>query len=327
MITACMQTVHSQDDTADVDMIDPGVALAHLTAADLAETAAGQVRRQAVRDAHAAGAPVTEIAATLGIKNRVGLYQMIDEHPNPAGTPAPTPAVFVRGAGVDSGTWTAVTSALHGRGWVVVRDRTQAWHLARGRVPVVLVDISQQRPTVGRVKARYNDAQEPELPLTGVHTVVDHADPDRIALAVIEHLQDPRGRPAAATPPAPSAARTLEGEGPTKKRSIVVPDQLWEQAKNAVASVQASTLQALVADALIQTVAAIELEHHAGRPLPAVERLPTGPRTRRAVTTPAAPRQIVLPESIWARARAVVAAGYVASLPALLSQALQQKLG
>lgn len=327
MTNLCMQTVHSQYDAADLDVIDPRLVLAHLAVADSVETTAQQVRRQAVRDAHTAGAPITEIAATLGIRNRVGLYQMIDEQPGPAEAPALTPAVFVRGPGVDSATWAALTAALHGRGWMVVRDRTQAWHLARGRVPVVLVDISQDQPVVGRVRARYNDAQEPELPLAGGRTVLESADLDQVALAVIEHLQDPRNLPVSPPrqPPAPRPSADLKAEDETK-RSIFVSDQLWSRAKAAVTAGHAPTLHTLVTSALARTLTGLEDEHHSGRVFPSVNRLPTGPKTFHTKSAPGKARQISLPESIWDRARAVVAAGHAASLPALLTHALQQHL-
>lgn len=71
----------------------------------------------------------------------------------------------------------------------MVRDRTQAWPLARGRVPVVLVDISNDEPQVGLVKARYSDDKQTlELPLAGEANEVPSLDFDAVALAVMDQL-------------------------------------------------------------------------------------------------------------------------------------------
>ena len=224
MRTECMPAVHFGDDAGYLDVIDPAWCLTIWPPRPrLRRPCSRFVAKQfAMRTA---GAPITEIAAVLGIKNRVGLYQMIDEQPGQATAPVLTPVVFVRGPGVDSATWAAVTAALQRRGWMVVRDRTQAWHLARGRVPVVLVDISHDQPVVGRVRARYNDAKEPELPLAGGRTVLDSLDRDQVALAVIEHLRDTRDLPSTPPPrPRPPATRLaaadLETQAQTKRSRL-----------------------------------------------------------------------------------------------------------
>ncbi len=328
--TTCMKTVHLPDEPTRIDMTTPHRALAHLAITDRDAEVGQRIRRQAVRDAKAAGALVTEIAATLGTKNRNGLYQMLDETVG-EDVPAPqlTPAIFIRGAGVSPPVWSLVTAAMQARGWLVVRDRTQAWHLARGRVPVVMVDLSHAHPSVGRVRARYNDAQEPELPLAGDRTVLDSLDPNQLALAVIDHLT-PQDQPVAAVPrteaqsSVPAAASTAGG-GEVRKRSIPIPDALWDQGKAAVDAGAAGTLQELVGVALDETMSAIEHGHNEGRPFPAVARLSTGPRSFHEPTSGKA-RQITLPEASWARARAIVAAGYATSLPALFTRALLTKV-
>lgn len=328
-INTCMKTVHLPDERARIDMTTPRRALTHLAVADRDAEAGQRIRRQAVRDAKAAGALVTEIAATLGTKNRNGLYEMLDETVGDD-VPAPqlTPGVFIRGAGVSAPIWSLVTAAMQARGWLVVRDRMQAWHLARGRVPVVMVDLSHAHPSVGRIRARYNDAQEPELPLAGDRTVLDSLDPDQLALAVIDHLT-PKDQPVTPVPrpeaqsSVPAAAST-EGGGEVRKRSIPIPDALWDQSKAAADAGAAGTLQELVEVALDETISAIEHKHNEGRPFPSVARLSTGPRSFHEPTSGKA-RQITLPEASWARARAIVAAGYATSLPALFARALLAK--
>ena len=317
-------------------MTEPQTALTYLARTDAAENAARQHRRQAVRDARTAGALVTEIAATLGIRNRNGLYSILEEKADKAGPiPQPTPVVFIRGAGVGSATWAQITTAMQARGWIVIRDRTQAWHLARARVPVVMIDISSTRPTVGRVRARYTDAHDQALPLADDRVVLDSLDPDQLALAVIEHLDDPKN-PAEDMPPAaeasPEAATkpsqtTSDAESSSddtvglKKRSIVLPDTVWDRTK-AVAYGKRINLHQLIADALNTTMTKIEHQFNGGRSFPSVDRLPTGPRAFHEPRTAGKPRQISLPEQSWARARAIVGAGHALSLPALLNRSL-----
>ena len=107
-----------------------------------------------------------------------------------------------------------------------VRDRRQAWNLARAGTPVVLVDFSagSREVTVGRVKARWKttattrplaqllphaererltaegatwlntpvttEDRHPELPLTDPDTTIglQSIDPDELARAVITQL-------------------------------------------------------------------------------------------------------------------------------------------
>lgn len=118
---------------------------------------AAAVHDQAIRDAKAAGHPVTQIAGTLGVTNRMRLYAVIDKPDEPARPVTPTPVVFLRGVGAPESTWARVETAMLRRGFAVVKDRQQAWHLARGGVPVVLVDFSADRPTAtaSLVKAKW----------------------------------------------------------------------------------------------------------------------------------------------------------------------------
>jgi len=121
------------------------------------------------------------------------------------------------------------------------------------------------------------------------------------------------------------AAASTGGGGEVRKRSIPIPDALWDQGKAAVDAGVAGTLQELVGMALDETMSAIEQEHNEGRPFPAVARLSTGPRSFHEPTSGKV-RQITLPEASWARARAIVAAGYATSLPALFARALLTKV-
>lgn len=309
------------------------LVLDHLTAADAAAQASQELRRQAMRDAHAAGASVVAIATTLGVRNRAGVYQALERPAPSPPPPAPAPFVYIRGSGASAEVWRAITNSMHARGWSVIRDRTQAWHLARGRIPVVMVDISHQKPTVGRVRARYGEGGETELPVAGSRTILDEFDPDEIALAVIEHLRG-SGQPAGIEPASSAAAddtadlvaaalRAIERD-PTTTRSIALPDTVWDQVKESAGTRQA---RSLVIAAVIEKVLQLEFKHNAGQPFPRVERLPTGPKPldhRRASV--GRKRQIQLPDEVWSRARGVVAAGHAASLPDLIESALRAKV-
>lgn len=89
--------------------------------------------------------------------------------------PHHTPVVYLRGAGMPAAVWQRLIAEVTSRGWLHVTGRTQAFHLARGGVPVVLCDFSRDndatdgpwygydmKVTVGRVRARYG--QEPTGP-------------------------------------------------------------------------------------------------------------------------------------------------------------------
>ena len=134
------------------------VGLPRVTETQKLQDQAAAVHDQAIRDAKAAGHPMTQIAAALGITNRVRLYGVLDKtYDNPT-APTPTPVVFLRGAGAPKTVWDDIETAMHRRGLMVVKDRQQAWHLARGGVSVVIVDFSRGSDvTVGRVKARWKD--------------------------------------------------------------------------------------------------------------------------------------------------------------------------
>ena len=120
----------------------PDELLPRVTQTQKLQDQAAAVHDQAIRDAKAAGHPMTQIAAALGINNRVRLYGVLDKsYDNPAAA-TPTPVVYLRGAGAPKTVWDDIETAMHRRGLVVVKDRQQAWHLARGGVPVVIVDFS-----------------------------------------------------------------------------------------------------------------------------------------------------------------------------------------
>lgn len=149
-----------------------------------ARSTAGELHDQAIRDAEAAGVPITDIAKAIGVSNRGRLYAVLEKPPaTPEQPPALTPAVFLRGSGADRETWDAIEQELHIRGVVTVRDRTAAWHLSRGGVPVVLVDFSVPKSgrvgkgVIGLVKAR-NRVTETTKP---VSALLRRADRERLA--------------------------------------------------------------------------------------------------------------------------------------------------
>lgn len=149
-----------------------------------ARATAGELHDQAIRDAEVAGLPIIDIARAIGVSNRQRVYAVLEKPPVPPESP-PTlsPAAFLRGAGADRETWDAIEYELHLRGIVTVRDRTTAWHLARGGVPVVLVDFSVPKSgrlakgAIGLVTAR-NRVTETTKP---VSALLRRADRDRFA--------------------------------------------------------------------------------------------------------------------------------------------------
>lgn len=111
--------------------------------------------------------------------------------------PIPTPVVnlpvvvYCRGAGASPHTWSRITWAIADAGWYQVDDYTTAWHLARGGTTTVMLDFtpaygsgySKGTILVQRVRARYDDEQEPELVRTkgrsgGVYPRPKRVDPD-----------------------------------------------------------------------------------------------------------------------------------------------------
>ncbi|MEU7822937.1 hypothetical protein [Catellatospora sp. NPDC049133] len=132
--------------------------------------AAKLAEEQAIRDALADSTPVSDVARALGTKDRTRIYAIQGKDPQGQAPqqPALTPAVYLRGAGADAATWQRVEAAMWARGWATVRDRTTAFHLARGGTPVVFCDFSTDLDAtpgahfgyklfvrVGRVRAKY----------------------------------------------------------------------------------------------------------------------------------------------------------------------------
>lgn len=86
-----------------------------------------------------------------------------DQHSTTRAEQPPVVVVFLRGPGAGKSTWSALTAAAAARGWISTRDRTQAWHLARGGLPIVMLDfpdVDLDQPgavtiTAGRVVAKY----------------------------------------------------------------------------------------------------------------------------------------------------------------------------
>ena len=174
----------------------PDELLPRVTETQKLQDQAAAVHDQAIRDAKAAGHPMTQIAAALGITNRVRLYGVLDKsYDNPAAADPDTGGLPPR----RRRTQDCVGRHRNGdapRGLMVVKDRQQAWHLARGGVAVVIVDFSAGSDvTVGRVKARWKDVHRQRtigqiLAQAGTGTaqcsgtgLVDHA----------RHHREPRG--------------------------------------------------------------------------------------------------------------------------------------
>lgn len=129
--------------------------LARVADTHTARQTASALHDQAIRDAAAAGHPRTEIARAMGVSGRQKIYAAIERESEPAAPPVLPPVVFLRGAKVSAATWAAIEQAMHQRGLITVRDRTQAWHLARGGAPVVLVDFTGGEGMIARVRARW----------------------------------------------------------------------------------------------------------------------------------------------------------------------------
>lgn len=143
-----------------------------------AQQAASAVHQQAIRDAAAGGHPLTDVARALGNSGRRRIYAVLEKTPAPAPAPELAPVVFLRGAGAPSETWQQVQAAMNARGLVTVRDRKQAWHLARGGVPMILLDFSAGAGTVTRVRARWR-VTEVTRP---IGELLDRTDRDRLGV-------------------------------------------------------------------------------------------------------------------------------------------------
>lgn len=135
--------------------LPPAALLDRVADTHIARQTASALHDQAIRDAAAGGHPRTEIARAMGVSGRQKIYAAIERQPEPADAPTLPPVVFLRGAKVPASRWAAVAQAMHQRGLITVRDRTQAWHLARAGAPVVLVDFSGDAGTIVRVRARW----------------------------------------------------------------------------------------------------------------------------------------------------------------------------
>lgn len=307
------------------EIIDPTAALAYLAGVDTADKARAQLRRQAIRDARTAGAQITEIATTLGVRNRSGLYEILEETPPAPTPPAPTPTIFMRGAGADKATWAQVVDAMYARGWLVIRDRTQAWHLARGRVPTVLVDITHAQPRIGLIKARYGDDQQLELPAARPLTLLDTLNLNQLVLAVIDHLGDSSADkdPHVDQEP-PVAAVAPDKTGVLAKRRMSLPEGLWGQVQQAITDGKAHSASQLISDALHILITKLERIH--GHPYSPVDQLPAGRRTPAARGQTMRSVSITLDQAEWARARAVIAGEGAISMPGLFVRALQEHL-
>lgn len=162
---------------------EPGleeVWAAPLQAAVRAKYLARGVYEETIWDAAKAGMSPTQIARVLGTRDRKQIYavnrgERSRSEDSVIERPALLPAVYLRGARVGEDVWDRVKEAMWRRGWCTVLDRTAAWHLSRGRVPVILVDFSARTHgdlKVGLVRAKFGERKAPgqdapmELPMT-----------------------------------------------------------------------------------------------------------------------------------------------------------------
>lgn len=116
--------------------------------------------QQTVRDAKAQGVDQAQITRLLGTESSAAIEAVPAERNPPAGKALLPPAVFLRGARVPEADWDTMKEAMWARGWHTIVQRTEAWHLARGRLPVVLVDFSTRDPDeirVGLITAKHGD--------------------------------------------------------------------------------------------------------------------------------------------------------------------------
>lgn len=313
----------------------PDQALSHLQAVNETVNGGEDLLRQAAKDTHAAGANVVAIAAALNTTSRGRINKLITD-PGPEQIPKVplSPVVFLRGPKLPGDVWKEVTTAMHARGWPVVRDRSQAWHLARGRVPVVLVDMATDQCAIGLVKAKVGDDGDQILPLVRDWTIVDELDPDRLALAVIDQLHplpsisDP-APPAAlqpaevdqAFPPAPSTTRRLQPSPQLWEQVRAVAEDWWDDAGYAGRRVVSRPSQDFLIHALAEKVAGIQQTYHQGQPLPVDEAV-----GRSALDKDAFEVKALLPVSLWEQVCAAVTAGHARSPFDLVDEALADKL-
>lgn len=136
--------------------------------------AAMAAEEQTIRDAVTSGTPIAHVARALGQTNRQRIYDVLERGRQAVVQPEWTPVVYLRGAGRSQAVWDRVEHAMWARGWRTTHDRTDAWHLCRGNLPVVMVDftaglhevspapggdlnIRDPYALVGRVRAKYGD--------------------------------------------------------------------------------------------------------------------------------------------------------------------------
>lgn len=140
--------------------------LQRVTQTDTDRTTAVVTAEQAIRDAYAAGHTPTEIADALGTKNRSRVYGILGKTPfaAPEGAPSLRPIVHLT-SHKRPASYEHIQQALWARGYVVISDHMSAWHMIRGGVPAVQVEVidATEGPhfgyhwevQVGQVRARH----------------------------------------------------------------------------------------------------------------------------------------------------------------------------
>ena len=165
---------------------DPQQAFAHqLVSASEARDHARIAFAETVGDALDAGLTEGQIAKILNISARSYIYKLRRDAPAPAdskddgeggvegggaGAEQPKPAllapvVYLRGAGVPNSVWVELQLCWL-RHWATTTKRRDAWHLARGGVPVIFVDFAKRSADdlkVAGVRAVYRGTPPKEI--------------------------------------------------------------------------------------------------------------------------------------------------------------------
>lgn len=172
---------------------DPEQVVAQqVLAATAARDRAHAVWQQVMRDAMTQDMYRILITRLIGTENCQAVEALPAQRTQPAHKAQLPPAVFLRGARVSDEEWDTIKEAIWARGWHTIVQRTEAWHLARGRLPVVLVDFSTRDTDeirVGLVTAKHGDDGELQLRTPYAQTLptprLESGERDAEAIAVL----------------------------------------------------------------------------------------------------------------------------------------------
>lgn len=169
--------------------------LSRVSTTDHARIASLGAAENAIRDAHASGHTVSEIAAVLGVKNRSRVYAILGKPgwtPNDQEPQIPV-VVHLRTRKRDDDVHDQLAAAFRARGWVVEPDYMRAWHLARAGVRIVMVDASAHLHSegvlqVGHIRALYGTAGDHEYKWVSLDEYPTTEDGTKVARWVAEHI-------------------------------------------------------------------------------------------------------------------------------------------